>query len=80
MDSSVYVVPTFILIGLLKFWVFFRLLKGIAIIVDYAPLKMYVIGVLMVAFVIGTAFAYYDYAESLPMYVSFYLSTVVHLQ
>jgi hypothetical protein len=41
---------------------------------------MYVIGVLMVAFVIGTAFAYYDYAESLPMYVSFYLSTVVHLQ
>jgi hypothetical protein len=41
---------------------------------------MYVIGVLTVAFIVGAAFVYYDYAESLPMYVSFYLSTVVHLQ
>jgi hypothetical protein len=80
MDSSVYVVPTFILLLLLKLWVFFRLLKGIAIVVDYAPLKMYVIGVLTVAFIVGAAFVYYDYAESLPMYVSFCMSTVVHLQ
>jgi len=80
MDSSVYVAPAFILVAVLLLWVYARLLKGVAIVADVSPLKAYAAGVLAAVAVAGGLYAYYDYAESMPMYVSFLSSTIVHLQ
>lgn len=79
-ESSMYVVPALILVAFLFAWAFFRLLKGIALIVDVFPVKAYLLGLLIVASLGGVAYAYYDYVQSAPMYVSFLLSTVVSMQ
>ncbi len=79
-ESSMYVIPALILVAFLFLWVFLRFLKGIALILDVFPVKAYIVGVLVVAALGGAAYAYYDYAQSAPMYVSFVLSTVVSMQ
>jgi hypothetical protein len=80
LDSSVYVIPAFVLIAVLCAWVFLRLLKGISIIMDVLPLKVYCAGLLSVAAVCALAYAYYDYTQSAPMYLSFLYSTLVDTQ
>lgn len=79
-ESSMYVVPALILVAFLLVWVFLRLLKGIALILDVFPVKAYLLGILVVAALGGVTYAYFDYAQSAPMYVSFVLSTVVSMQ
>lgn len=80
LDSSIYVVPAFVLIGILCAWVFLRLLKGMSIIMDVVPLKVYFGGLLSVGALCALAYAYYDYAQSAPMYLSFLYSTMVNSQ
>ena len=80
LDSSIYVVPAFVLIGILCAWVFLRLLKGMSIIMDVLPLKVYCAGLLSVGAVCVAAYAYYDYTQSVPMYLSFLYSTMVNSQ
>jgi hypothetical protein len=80
LDSSVYIIPSFVLIGVLCAWVLLRLLKGMSIIMDVLPLKVYGAGLLSVAAAFALVYAYYDYAQSLPMYVSFLYSTVASTQ
>jgi asparagine N-glycosylation enzyme membrane subunit Stt3 len=80
LDSSVYVIPAFILIAVLCAWVFLRLLKGMSIIMDVLPLKVYCAGLLSVAAICALAYAYYDYTQSAPMYLSFLYSTLVNTQ
>jgi hypothetical protein len=76
-ESPVYILPALVLVAILTVWVFLRLLKGIALILDVFPLKTYLIGFLVTAAVGGAAYFYYDYAHAAPMYVSFLLSTIV---
>ncbi|MEW6510523.1 MAG: glycoside hydrolase family 2 TIM barrel-domain containing protein [Bacteroidota bacterium] len=76
LESSVYVIPAFALVAILVLWVFLRLLKGVAIVFDILPFKVYLLGVLAVAVVGGAAYAYFDYAQAAPIYVSFLLSTL----
>jgi asparagine N-glycosylation enzyme membrane subunit Stt3 len=80
LDSSLYVIPAFVLIAVLCAWVFLRLLKGMSIIMDVLPLKVYCAGLLSVAAVCALAYAYYDYTQSAPMYLSFLYSTLVDTQ
>jgi len=80
LDSSIYVIPAFVLIGVLCAWVFVRLLKGMSIIMDVLPLKVYCAGLLLVAAVCAVAYAFYDYTESAPMYLAFLYSTMVNTQ
>jgi hypothetical protein len=80
LDSSVYVIPAFVLIGVLCAWVFLRLLKGMSIVMDVRPLKVYCAGLLSVAAVCALAYAYYDYTQSAPMYLSFLYSTMLNTQ
>ena len=80
LDSSVYVIPTFVLIGVLCAWVLLRLLKGMSIIMDVLPLKVYCAGLLSVAAVFAFAYTYYDYTQSVPMYLSFLYSTIANTQ
>ena len=80
LDSSVYVIPSFVLIGVLCAWVLLRLLKGMSIIMDVLPLKVYGAGLLSVAAVFALAYAYYDYTQSAPMYLAFLYSTITSTQ
>jgi hypothetical protein len=80
LDSSVYVIPAFVLIGVLFAWVLLRLLKGMSIIMDVLPLKVYGAGLLSVAAVFALAYAYYDYTQSAPMYLGFLYSTIANTQ
>ena len=80
LDSSVYIVPAFVLIGVLCAWVFLRFLKGVSIILDVLPLKVYAAGFVAVGALAVCAYAYYNYTESLPMYLSFLYSTMARAQ
>jgi hypothetical protein len=68
MESSMYVIPSLIVLGLLLVWVFFRLLKGMAIIFDVYPLKMYVIGSIAVVGLFAVLLLYFDYTQSASTY------------
>ena len=80
LDSSVYIVPAFLIIGGLCAWVFLRFLKGVSIILDVLPLKVYAAGFVAVGALLAGAYAYYNYTESLPMYLSFLYSTMARTQ
>ncbi len=76
MDGKVYVLPALVLIGLFVFWVILRLLKGISIIYDIYPPKVYLAGLAVVAVFAGVLYVYYDLLQSAPMYLSFLYSMV----
>ncbi len=80
LDSSVYLIPALVLIGVLCAWVLLRLLKGMSIILDVLPFKVYGAGLLSVAALCAAAYLYADYAQSAPMYLSFLYSTMVNSQ
>jgi hypothetical protein len=71
LESSVYVLPAVILLVLLHLWVVFRLLKGMAIVFDVTPLKVYALGGFAVVAVLGLGYLYYDVLQAAPLYVSF---------
>ena len=80
LDSSVYVIPAFVLIGVLCAWVFLRFLKGVSIVMDVLPVKIYAAGILSVGAMIALVYVYYDYTQSVPTYLSFMYSTIVNSQ
>ncbi|MEK9136283.1 MAG: hypothetical protein AAB393_04110, partial [Bacteroidota bacterium] len=71
LDSSIYVLPSFILLAVLFVWVLMRLLKGISIIFDAYLIKVYVIGFLSLACIFTLVYVYYDYTQSTSMYLSY---------
>ncbi|HTY57988.1 MAG TPA: glycoside hydrolase family 2 TIM barrel-domain containing protein [Bacteroidota bacterium] len=80
LDSSIYVVPAFVLIGVLCAWVFLRLLKGMSIVMDVPSWKVYGAGICSVAAFCAAGYLYYDYTQSAPMYLSFLYSTMLNTQ
>ena len=64
MDTEFYILPLFILMGLVSIVVVFRLLKGIAIIYDVYPAKVYVLGLLLIVICVAVLYGYYDHAQS----------------
>lgn len=77
MESNMYVLPVLALFVLLHFWVFLRFLKGLSIVFDARPVKVYIVGVVTALVVVGGLYLYYDFAASAPMYVSFWYHTLV---
>jgi hypothetical protein len=71
MESEFYVIPSLIIIGVLVLWVFLRWLKGVSIIYDVRPVKMYVVGAFSCLAVVGLLYLYFDLSQSATMYVSF---------
>lgn len=80
LDSSVYIVPVFVLLGVLALWVLIRMLKGVSIISDVLPMKVYATGFLLVASLAAVIYVYYDYTQAVPIYLSFLYSTMVNSQ
>jgi hypothetical protein len=71
MDSSVYVLPSLAFLAVLFFWVLLRFLKGISIIFDVFPSRMYALGLVTVAVLLGVCYVYYNSASALPEYVAY---------
>ncbi|MGA9115689.1 MAG: glycoside hydrolase family 2 TIM barrel-domain containing protein [Bacteroidota bacterium] len=73
LDSQMYALPALLLVAGLCLWVLARVLKGVAIVCDVLPFRMYLLGFLSVAGVLGIGYAYYDYSQAASVYVSFLL-------
>ena len=78
MESPMYVLPTFGFLLMLFVWVFFRLLKGITVVVDTFRLKVYSVGVFSVVVLAGLVFMYLDYSQSVSVYLQSMYNIVVH--
>jgi hypothetical protein len=76
MEGSMYVLPSLIFITAFLVWVIARLFKGISIIYDIYPPKMYAAGILALVAVFGMLYLYYDLVQSAPMHLSFLYSMV----
>ena len=71
MESSIYVIPALVIVGLLLVWVAVRFLKAVSIIYDVAALRMYVLGFVTVVCAVSGVYVYLDATQMAPAYVSF---------
>jgi hypothetical protein len=70
------VVPSLIIIGAFLIWVVSRFLKGVSIIYDVYPPKVYAAGLVILMAMFGLLYLYYDLVQSAPMHLSFLYSMV----
>lgn len=78
MESPVYVLPSFIIFGILLLWVFMRMLKGISIIFDASLLKVNVLGFLSVFLIAFVGYAYLDHTQSASIYIGYMYHTMIN--
>jgi hypothetical protein len=76
METEFYVIPIFVLVALISIWVLLRLFKGISIIFDVVPAKVYVVGILLILIVCITFYGYLDYTKSTTIYLKYLLQTM----
>jgi beta-glucuronidase len=76
MEGTIYVLPSLIIIVVFLIWVTARLFKGVSIIYDIFPPKLYAAGVVGLLVVFGMLYLYYDLVQSAPMHLSFLYSMV----
>ncbi len=69
MENDAYVIPSLMLFGIMLVWVFFRVLKGISIIYDVVPVKVYASGIFISVLFLAMVFGYYDYTQSTGEYI-----------
>lgn len=72
LEYEAYIIPTFIFLLVINIWVFFRLFRSISIIYDKPPIRVYIIGILLVVAVISMVVMYYDYTQSTLAYYRFF--------
>lgn len=73
MDTEMYITPVFIILALINVWVLFRLLKGISIIYDVYPARVYAGGLLLLIVAAGVLYGYFDYTQSTSVYLKYLL-------
>jgi hypothetical protein len=76
MEAELYTGPIFILMMIISVWVFIRLLKGISIIYDVFPIKVYAIGLLIVIVMSAAVYGYLDYTKSTTAYLKYMIQTM----
>jgi hypothetical protein len=78
MESPTYVLPFCLFFGVLQLWVGLRLLKGLSIIFDVRPAKMYAAGIaVLVLLLAGTAVAF-NVGEGLQAYLRLLYHAATH--
>ncbi|MDH3252617.1 MAG: hypothetical protein OEM41_07480, partial [Ignavibacteria bacterium] len=78
MESPMYVLPSVLLPVLLLLWVFLRWMKGVAIVADVFRPKVYSLGLVLAVTIVGVAFFYFDYRESISVFLSYLYDVTVH--
>jgi beta-galactosidase len=76
METEFYIIPVFILIDLITVWVILRLFKGISIIFDVYPVKIYAIGFFIIMIVCIAFYVYLDYTKSTTVYLRYLLQAM----
>jgi hypothetical protein len=76
MENPAYVYAVVTIIFLISVWVFLRLLKGISIIYDVKPMKVYGGGVLLLILCVFAVYAYFDYTQSTSIYLKYLLQSM----
>ncbi len=71
MESSVYVLPSLIGVAAVTLWVIVRFLKGVSIIADIFPSRVYIAGLMAALLLSGVLYLWLDAARALPEYVVF---------
>ncbi len=79
MESPAYVVPMLVLVAVLHVWVVLRILKGLSIVYDVFPPRMYALGILVILVVTAGLYLYYDAVQSLPMYARTMYDITTHI-
>jgi hypothetical protein len=76
METETYVIPVMIFFALINIWVLLRTLKGISIIYDVFPPKLYAVALVVVLIAVGIWYAYVDHVSSTTAYARFLISTI----
>ncbi len=79
MESPLYVAPMLGLVALLHVWVLLRMLKGLSIVYDVYPPRMYALGIAVILLFAGGLYLYYDMVPAMPMYVRFMYHVTTHI-
>ncbi|MBI3189527.1 MAG: hypothetical protein HYZ33_02650, partial [Ignavibacteriales bacterium] len=76
MENPVYIYAVVTVMFIISVWVFLRLLKGISIIYDIKPLKVYAGGILLLIACLLVVYGYFDYTQSTSIYLKYLLQSV----
>lgn len=76
MDTELYVLIFVGLAALVMLLVLIRLFKGISIIYDVYPIRVYAGGLLFLTIIAVAIYGYFDFTQSAPLYVKYLLQTV----
>jgi len=76
LEADLYTGPVFLLMAVISVWVFIRLLKGISIIYDVFPIKVYAVGLLIVIVIGAAVYGYLDYTKSTTAYLKYMMQTM----
>ena len=71
MENSAYVLPSLLLILLFLVWTFFRILKGISVVFESNPVKVYLGGIIVAILFVGGVYYYSDSVNALGAYIKF---------
>ena len=74
MESSVFVIPSMVLVALVLLWAGLRVLKAMSVVFDISPAKTYVIAIMAGVLLLGSALAYLESSYALRATVEHILS------
>lgn len=80
LESEMYVLPSLALIAALVLWVLLRFMKGVAIVFDAFPPKVYAIVTVAVVGLAALLYFYLDYTQSASVYLRFMYNTMTTSQ
>ncbi|MBI3766730.1 MAG: beta galactosidase jelly roll domain-containing protein, partial [Ignavibacteriales bacterium] len=76
METEFYIVPVFVVVGITSIWVLVRLLKGISIIYDVFPMKVYAVSILVIVVATAAVYGYLDYTKSTTVYLKYMVQSL----
>jgi Glycosyl hydrolases family 2, TIM barrel domain/Glycosyl hydrolases family 2, sugar binding domain/Glycosyl hydrolases family 2 len=77
MESDMYVLPVLVILAFVMLWIFFRTLKGIAVVYDIASPKVYSFAISGIIIAGAVVYAYLDHTYSTTAYIHYMISTII---
>ncbi len=76
MESEPYVLPVLSTVLILQLWIYIRTLKGISVIFNRYPTKIYILGFIFLIISAASLYGYYDYTSSFSSYVHHFVDSI----
>jgi hypothetical protein len=68
--------PVLTTVFILQLWIFIRTLKGISVIFNRYPTKIYIMGFIGVVVVVAAFYGYYDYTSGFSSYLHHFVDSI----